>query len=111
LAIIVFIASLLLSKLVYYLISKVIKQFTKRTKSRLDDIVIDKLEEPVVFAIIITGIWYGLSFLSLPEGLETVKGHAFYFVITFNIAWLIVRLLNAFIDEYLVPLVEKQKQI
>jgi len=62
LAIIVFIASLLLSKLVYYLISKVIKQFTKRTKSRLDDIVIDKLEEPVVFAIIITGIWYGLSF-------------------------------------------------
>ena len=107
LAIIVFIASLLLSKLVYYLISKVIKQFTKRTKSRLDDIVIDKLEEPVVFAIIITGIWYGLSFLSLPEGLETVKGHAFYFVITFNIAWLIVRLLNAFIDEYLVPLVEK----
>jgi len=28
-------------------------------------------------------------------------------VITFNIAWLIVRLLNAFIDEYLVPLVEK----
>lgn len=107
LAIIVFIASILLSKLVYYVISKVVKQFTKRTKSRLDDIVIDKLEEPVVFAIIITGIWYGLSFLHLPEGLEIIKGQAFYFVITFNVAWLIVRLLNAFIDEYLVPLVQK----
>jgi len=107
LAFIVFIASILLSKLVYYIISKVIKQFTKRTKSKLDDIVIDKLEEPVVFAIIITGIWYGLSFLTLPEDFEVVKGQAFYFVITFNIAWLIVRLLNAFIDEYLVPLVEK----
>jgi len=107
LAFLVFIASILLSKLVYYIISKVVKQFTRRTKSKLDDIVIDKLEEPVVFAIIITGIWYGLSFLSLPEGLETIKGQAFYFVITFNVAWLIVRLLNAFIDEYLVPLVEK----
>ncbi len=107
LAFIVFIASILLSKLVYYVISKVVKQFTKRTKSKLDDIVIDQVEEPVVFAIIITGIWYGLSFLTLPEGLEMVKGQAFYFVITFNVAWLIVRLLNAFIDEYLVPLVKK----
>ena len=107
LAFIVFIASILLSKLVYYLISKVVKQFTKRTKSKLDDIVIDKLEEPMVFAIIIFGIWYGLDFLSLPVGLESIKGHAFYFVITFNVAWLLVRLLNAFIDEYLVPLVEK----
>lgn len=107
LAFIVFITSMLLSKLVYYLITKVVKQFTKRTKSKLDDIVIDKLEEPLVFAIIITGIWYGLSFLTLPEGLESVKGHAFYFVITFNVAWLIVRLFNAFIDEYLVPLVKK----
>lgn len=107
LAFIVFITSMLLSKLVYYLITKLVKQFTKRTKSKLDDIVIDKLEEPLVFAIIITGIWYGLSFLTLPEGLESVKGHAFYFVITFNVAWLIVRLFNAFIDEYLVPLVKK----
>lgn len=107
LAFIIFIASLLLSKVVYYLITKVVKQFTKRTKSRLDDIVIDKLEEPVVFAIIIAGIWYGLGFLSLSPWLDKVIGHAFYFVITFNIAWLVVRMLNAFIDEYLVPLVEK----
>ncbi len=107
LAFVIFIASILLSKLVYYLITKIIKQFTKRTKSKLDDIVIDKLEEPIVFAIIIIGIWYGLSILTLPEGLNGLIGHAFYFVITFNVAWVIVRLFNAFIDEYLVPLVEK----
>ena len=107
LAFIIFIASILLSKLVYYLITKIIKQFTKRTKSKLDDIVIDKLEEPIVFAIIITGIWYGLRILTLSEGLNSLIGHAFYFVITFNVAWLIVRLFNAFIEEYLVPLVEK----
>ncbi len=107
LAFVIFIASILLSKLVYYLISKIVKQFTKRTKSKLDDIVIDKLEEPVVFAIIITGIWYGLGILTLSEGLNGLIGHAFYFVITFNVAWVIVRLFNAFIDEYLVPLVEK----
>jgi len=107
LAFVIFIASILLSKIVYYLVTKIVKQFTKRTKSKLDDIVIDKLEEPVIFAIIITGVWYSLSFLDLMDWMDGVKGHAFYFVITFNIAWLIVRLLNALVDEYLVPIVEK----
>lgn len=107
LALAILIVSILLSKVVYFLISKFIKQFTKRTKSKLDDIVIDKLEEPAMFAIIITGIWYSLNVLSLSSWLEDLKGAAFYFVVTFNIAWFIVRLLNAFIDEYLVPYVEK----
>jgi len=108
-AFVIFIAAILLSKLVYYLVSKIVKQFTKRTKSKLDDIIIDKLEEPVMFAIIIAGIWYGLSILNLSDWVEGVKGSAFYFVITFNIAWFVVRLLNALIDEYLVPIVEKSE--
>ena len=107
LALTILIASLLLSKLVYYLITKIIKQFTKRTKTKLDDIVIDKLEEPAVFAIIIAGIWYGLNILTLSIWWQELMSHAFYFIITFNVAWLIVRLFNAFIDEFLVPLVEK----
>lgn len=107
LALVILIASILLSKLVYIIISKFVKQFTKRTKSRLDDIIIDKIEEPVVFAIIITGIWYGLNILKFPDTLESIIGHAFYFIITFNIAWLLVRLFNAFIEELLVPLVKK----
>lgn len=107
LALVILIASILLSKVVYILISKVVKQFTKRTKTKLDDIIIDKVEEPVVFAIILLGIWYGLSILSFPDSINNLIGHAYYFVVTFNIAWLLVRLFNAFVDEFLVPLVEK----
>jgi len=105
----ILLGAILLSKLVYFLIAKIVKQFTKNTKSKLDDIVIDKLEEPVVFAIIIFGIWYGLNVINLSDWLDNVKGHALYFVVTFNIAWFIVRLFNALIDEYLVPIVEKSE--
>lgn len=35
--------------------------------------------------------------------------NVYYFLITFNVAWLITRLLDALIEEYLVPLVEKSK--
>lgn len=101
--------SILLSKVFYYLISRVLKQITKRTKTKLDDILIDKVEEPAVFAIIITGIWYALALLHFSENLDAFVGHAFYFLVTFNIAWLIARLISAFIDEYLLPLVEKSE--
>ncbi len=107
LALVILIASILLSKLVYFLITKVVKQFTKRTKTKLDDIIIDEIEEPVVFAIIITGVWYGIQTLTLTNWFSEMIGHAFYFIVTFNIAWLIVRLFNAFIDEFLAPLVAK----
>lgn len=107
LALAILIASILLSKVVYFLITKVVKQFTKRTKSELDDIIIDKVEEPAVFAIIIAGIWYGFSILSLSNWWLELIDHAFYFLVTFNVAWVLVRLFNALIDEFLVPLVEK----
>jgi len=106
-AIIIF--SILLSKVVYFLITKFIKQFTKNTKSKLDDIIIDKLEEPLVFFIIITGIWYGFAILNLSDSLIELKSHAFYFIITFGIAWLVIRLLDALIEEYLVPIVQKSE--
>jgi MscS family membrane protein len=103
----VLIAFILLSKVAYILLTKFIKQFTKKTKSKIDDLILDKLEEPAVFAIILVGIWYSLKILELPEWWDKLTSHAFYFLVTFNVAWLLVRLFNALIDEYLKPYVQK----
>lgn len=103
----ILIAFILLSKVAYIILTKVIKQFTKKTKSKIDDLILDKLEEPAVFAIILVGIWYSLKILELPEWWDKLTGHAFYFLVTFNVAWLLVRLFNALIDEYLTPYVQK----
>lgn len=105
----IIIASLLLSKVIYFLITRIVKQITKRTKTKLDDIIVDKMEEPAVFAIVITGIWYALAYLHFTEYVDKIISHAFYFIITFNITWFLSRLISALIDEYLVPLVEKSE--
>lgn len=107
LAFAIIIGSILLAKITFYLIGRFIKQFTKKTKSRFDDIVIDKFEEPAVFAIIILGIWYGLNSLNLSDGFSSLLKNTYYFLITFNIAWFVSRLLDAIIEEYLVPMVKK----
>ena len=116
--------ALLLSKLLYWLSKSIIRKITARTKSNLDDIIVDKVEEPVVFGIVLGVTWYALSQLSYPvsaEEIETAKqlmvspvsatesfiSHLFNFLIVVNITWLIARLSDALIEEYLVPLTEK----
>ena len=107
LAFAIIIGSILLAKVAFYLIGRFIKQFTRNTKSKLDDIIIDKFEEPAVFAIIILGVWYGLNSMNLSEGFSVLLGNTYYFLVTFNIAWFLTRLLDAIIEEYLVPVVKK----
>ena len=105
----IILVSIVLAKVVFFLIGRFVKQFTKKTKSKLDDIIIDKFEEPAVFAIIIVGIWYGLKTLYVSDTMHSVIVHAYYLLITFNIAWFITRLLDGLIDEYLVPIVEESE--
>lgn len=97
---------IVLGKLIYWIIGRFIKTATKKSKSKLDDILVDMFEEPVILAVFILGFWYGLGTLSLKPGIETFFSHVVYILIVFDIAWLIVRMFDALVEEYLVPKVE-----
>lgn len=101
LSVIVF--SALLGKVAYWVFSKVIRAFTSRTKSRLDDIIVDNVEEPMVFALVATGIWFGLNMLKLPEGLSTAIGHGYEVLVAVLVGWMLARLFDAVYAEYLMP--------
>ena len=52
-ALAIVVAALLVVKALYWIFGNIVKQFTKKTKTRLDDIVIDMIEEPIVFIVTI----------------------------------------------------------
>ena len=106
-ALAIIVGSVIVAKLTFFIISKVVKKYTKRSKSKLDDLIVDMIEEPIVFAIIIAGVWYGLNFLNLNEWWGDFIAKVYYILIIFNIAWMITRLFDALVDEYLTPLVDK----
>lgn len=108
-ALLIIIASLIISKLVYYIITKIVKGYTKKSKGRFDDIIVDMVEEPVVFAIIIVGVWYGIAYLDLSENFGKFIGKVYYVLITFNVAWLVSRLFDALVNEYLAPRVKQSE--
>jgi MscS family membrane protein len=99
--------SILIAKTVYWLIGRFVKRLTQRTDNRFDDLLIDMLEEPAVFTMIITGVWYSLHTLNLSGTAQTMLERAYYVLIIFTVAWLITRLLDAIVETYLAPYVAK----
>lgn len=103
----IILGAIILAKIVYWLFGNIIKKATAKTKSKLDDLIIDMIEEPVVFAITILGIFIGMERLTFPHGFEDFLDKIYQVLIAINITWLVARTVDALIKEYISPLVEK----
>jgi MscS family membrane protein len=106
-ALFIILATVILGRLIYWFFTKIVRLLTARTKTKLDDIIIDKIEEPIVVALVIFGTWYGLSILHFsPATLKQING-LISLAIILNVAWLIVRTIDALLEEYIAPAVQK----
>ena len=103
----IIIITALLAKTFYFVIGKSVKQLTKKTRNEFDDILIDMFEEPVVFALVLGGIWYAFSTLHLSGSVQQFIHHSFYFLIVLDAAWFLTRFLDAVIVHYVRPFVDK----
>jgi MscS family membrane protein len=101
------VGALIVGRALYWVLGNVIKKLTAKTKNKLDDLIVDMVEEPVVLVVTLGGVWIGLSRLALSPTAEQWIGHAFRFVLIMTGAWLVTRLLDALHRQYLVPLAEK----
>ena len=100
-AFIIIISSFFLAKLVYWVCKNIIKKFTKKTKTEIDDLLIDNIEEPFAFSIIIFGFWTALQFLYTSDVWDSRFEDTFYILFSINITWLISRIFSAVITNYL----------
>lgn len=103
----IMVGSILIGRTIYWLFANVVSRITAKTETKLDDIIIDMVEEPLSFAISILGIWYGIKSLHMPDLVHVWVNRIYYLLIVFNVAWLINRLIDALIKEYVQPLAER----
>lgn len=101
--------SVVLGKLIFWVFSKFIRLFTAKTKTRLDDIIVDMVEEPAVFLVIVMGIWFALRSLVLPESLTTIIANSYQVIIALLVGWMLSRLFDALYREYLIPIADKSE--
>ncbi len=105
----IILATMIIAKLVYWVLRNIIQKITKKTKATLDDILLESLQQPIVFGMIVFGIWFSLDNLYFPEWIDDIIDKSYFFLIIINFTWIIARVVSAMIEEYIVPIVEKSE--
>jgi MscS family membrane protein len=108
-AMVIVVVSIMFGKVLYWIFSKFIRVFTARSKTQVDDVIIDLVEEPAVFMVIVMGIWMALRTLTLPDTVNKVIANAYQVIIALLVGWLLSRLFDAFYKQYLKPLADKSE--
>lgn len=106
-SLLIILGSVLLAKLLYWIIKRFVKTATAKTSSTLDDLLVDMLEEPAVVFIVLMGVSFAFKQLVFPDWLLLWVNKVIYIAITINFTWLIARVFDAIIREYITPLTQK----
>ncbi len=102
------VGSLIAAKIIYYLLKTVVGAAVKNTQTRLDDELLDNAEKPIIAIIVVTGLYLGLTRLTLGSDLATLN-NATYIAIAIILTWLALRLSNLVVSFWLKPMTEKTK--
>jgi MscS family membrane protein len=93
--------SFVVARTLYWIFRHRIKSIVRKTKTKIDDLIIDQIKEPIVCFVILFGIRVGLSILKLPEAVVPWPGRINHFFMALAIAWLIIRIFEVVYQEYL----------
>ncbi|MEM7353954.1 MAG: mechanosensitive ion channel family protein [Acidobacteriota bacterium] len=108
-ALAIVVGALVVGKAVYWVFQNVARRLTAKTQTKLDDIILDMIEEPIVVIVTVLGFWAAVNTLTLSDRVTEFFGNAMQAAITLSVAWLLARLIDSLIQEYLVPLAEKSE--
>jgi len=91
----IIIATFVGAKLLYFLFSKIFKLMVSKTETRLDDILVESLQGPVVLLFLIFGFRIATEFLTLSEKLTLIFSQITAVHVVVNIAWFVSRIINS----------------
>jgi len=96
LAALIIIGFLLARRLFAKVVISRLAALTKRTKTPLDDEVLEVLDKPVAFIPVVIGLFIAAEYLSLSGIIETITNNLIRSLIVFVIFWCLVKLVKPF---------------
>jgi MscS family membrane protein len=102
--------SLMLSRVLFHVVRRIVQAFTKKTETKVDDIVLDAVERPTILALVASSLYFGLFLIRHDEGFlattPLVLG-IYGFVVTVLVTFVLAKLYGDLLEYYLRPIVEK----
>jgi len=91
--------SLIIAKLVLFISQKFILKLTEKTKTRIDDLIIERTDKPFSLLLILIGIKLALIPLNLSGAIAKTTDYAIWSLIIIIVTYLVIIVLDVFIDE------------
>lgn len=88
-------------KLLYRWFSKRMRHLAAKTASQLDDLIVDKVEEPLALAAVLLGFWFGYDHLHFGPGVDEFMEHVFSIAVAVDVTWMAARLLDSVLGNVL----------
>lgn len=108
-ALLLALGAVLVARGLYWVLGNWVKRLVRRTQNQVDDVVVDIMEEPIVFLVALIGARLSLARLTLAADWVFALDSAFYMVVSLGVAWMLVRLYQAFHEGYLVPMARRSE--
>jgi MscS family membrane protein len=94
--------------MVYWVLSNILRKLTAKTKTNLDDVLIDKLEKPIRYSILIIGYWIAIHYIYIEnEGVMNFLEAVASIAAVLTLTSITSRVFDALVTEVVQPMVEK----
>ncbi|MEK6983699.1 MAG: mechanosensitive ion channel family protein [Nanoarchaeota archaeon] len=108
-SLIILAAFYILSKLIVLISKRVILQLTKRTKTDIDDLIVNKTNKPISIILIFVGIRLALVPLRIKENVMDLLEHALSSLIVVLVTYIVIVVFDIIIDNWGKKVAEKTK--
>ena len=95
------IGGVVVGKLLYRWFSRRMRKLASKTETQLDDLIVDKVEEPLALAVILLGFWFGYDHLHFGENADEFMEHVFSIAVAMDVTRMAARLLDSLLGSLL----------
>jgi len=100
---------IILSRISLFVSKNFLTKLTAKTKSDFDDILIDLMEEPFAFFIVVIGFVVAFQLLTFETSINDFFYNAIKLLIMADIAWFAIRFVDSLFERIIKPIVNKSK--
>lgn len=110
-AIVIFLSSVVIAEILNFMVKKYFARFASRTKTMYDDEIIHELRRPVVYSIVILGLFLAIMSLNFFSPYKNQILIITYVFSIFWIAYIITKFIDVFFMIYFIHLASKERTI
>ena len=101
--------SVVIARILYRIFRNRVRKWTAKTKTEIDDLLVDAVEEPICISIVLLGIWIGYNRLIF-EASDDFASKVFEIAVVLNVTWISARILNSLIGHMLGKISENNQE-